>query len=194
MLTAVSGQELDEGSLTDDAARSWGRALARFHEVGTRLGPPPPVPAWLDLVAAASESVGGSRHIVESLQALPSRAGQVGLVHGDPELDNVIWDAGEPTFVDLDGIARSWFAADISFALREIAVHDPFIEGYREHRPLTDEELAWLPLFRRGHDLVTLAGLERNAERDGEHWPPWAKELNARMRDIVARLRRSVQG
>jgi Ser/Thr protein kinase RdoA (MazF antagonist) len=187
----VSGQQLDEDSLADEAARSWGRALARFHEVGTQLDPPAAAPAWLELVAAASESVGG-RHIVESLQGLPSPAGQVGLVHGDPELDNVIWDAGEPTFVDLDGMSRSWFAADICFALRDIAVHEPFIVGYREHRPLTDEELAWLPLFRRGHDLVTLAALERIAEPDDEDWPPWAKQLNARLRGIVERLHRSV--
>ena len=141
----------------------------------------------------SQESVGGgARRIVESLQDLPSRAGQVGLVHGDPELDNVVWDAGEPTFVDLDGMSRSWFAADICFALRDVAVHEPFLEGYREFRSLTDEELAWLPLFRRGHDLVTLAALERIAEPDDEDWPPWAKQLNARLREIVERLRRSV--
>jgi Ser/Thr protein kinase RdoA (MazF antagonist) len=191
MVAEVSGQQLDEDSLTDEAARSWGRALARFHEVGTQLDPPAAAPAWLDLVAAASESAGG-RGIVESLQRLPVYDGQVGLVHGDPELDNVIWDAGEATFVDVDGLSRSWFGADICFALRNIAVHEPFIEGYRELRPLTDEELAWVPLFRRGHDLITLAALERIAEPDEDDWPLWAKELNARLREIVERLRRSV--
>jgi Ser/Thr protein kinase RdoA (MazF antagonist) len=191
MVAEVSGQQLDEDSLTDEAARSWGRALARFHEVGTQLDPPAAAPAWLDLVAAASESAGG-RGIVESLQRLPVYDGQVGLVHGDPELDNVIWDAGEATFVDVDGLSRSWFGADICFALRNIAVPEPFIEGYPELRPLTDEELAWVPLFRRGHDLITLAALERIAEPDEDDWPLWAKELNARLREIVERLRRSV--
>jgi hypothetical protein len=49
-----------------------------------------------------------------------------------------------------------------------------------------------LPLFRRGHDLVTLAAPERIAEPDDGDWPPWAKQLNARLRGIVERLRRSV--
>jgi Ser/Thr protein kinase RdoA (MazF antagonist) len=191
MAVEVGGDQIVESWLTDGAARSWGRALAELHEIGAQLDPQPAVPGWLDVVAAASESVGGE-HIVEGLKRLPLRAGQVGLVHGDPELDNVIWKDGEPTFVDLDDMSRSWFAADICFALRDIAVHEPFVEGYRERRPLTDEELAWLPLFRQGHDLVTLAALARIAEPDDEQWPPWAKELNERLRDIAARLRQSV--
>ena len=114
----------------------------------------------------------------------------MGVVHGDPEVDNVIWDeSGDPTFVDVDDVARSWFAADICFALRDFEgsplVHE-FVAGYREARPLSDEELAWFPFFRRAHALVTLAGLEPVvAEPIADDWPDWATALRTRLHEVA---------
>jgi Ser/Thr protein kinase RdoA (MazF antagonist) len=193
MSVAVAGRQVGEESLTPELARAWGGALARFHDAAATLEPPPSIPSWLSVVAEAAQTVGDDQ-IVDQLRALPFSDEVAGLVHGDPELDNVIWnETGEPVFVDLDDLSRSWFAADTCFALRDFEgspLADDFVGGYRDHRPLTDEELSWLPLFRRAHALVTLAGLEHIlAEPAAEDWPDWAAQLRTRLEDVAARLR-----
>jgi Ser/Thr protein kinase RdoA (MazF antagonist) len=196
MFTAVAGRQVEEESLTTELARAWGRALARFHDAASRLDPSPAIPSWLDVVAEASGAL-SRPEIHAELHGLSSSDELVGVVHGDPELDNVIWDAnGDPIFVDVDDVSRSWFAADVCFALRDFEgspLVQEFVAGYREARLLSDEELSWLPLFRRAHALVTLAGLERVlGEPVAEDWPDWAKALNTRLHEVAARLRRVV--
>jgi Ser/Thr protein kinase RdoA (MazF antagonist) len=196
MFIAVGGRQVDEESLTPELARTWGRALAGLHDVASRLDPTPAIPSWLDTVTEAAGSL-SRPEIVGELRRLPTSDALVGVVHGDPELDNVIWGAnGEPVFVDVDDVSRSWFAADVCFALRDFEgspLTDEFVAGYREARPLTDEELSWLPLFRRAHGLVTLAGLERIlAEPVADDWPDWANALHMRLRDVAARLQKVV--
>jgi Ser/Thr protein kinase RdoA (MazF antagonist) len=193
MFGSVPGRQVDEESLTPELARAWGQALARFHETASQLDPPPAIPLWLDAVAEAASSL-SRPEILHELRRLPTSDALAGVVHGDPELDNVIWNAnGEPIFVDVDDVSRSWFAADVCFALRDFEgspLAADFVAGYREARPLTDEELTWLPQFRRAHALVTLAGLERVlAEPVADDWPDWAKSLHARLHEVAARLR-----
>lgn len=188
MLAAVPGRQVGTESLTPDLARAWGTGLARFHDAASRVA----APAWLGVVADAARSLGG-HPLLDELRGLPSSDEVVGVVHGDPELDNVIWNEGDPIFVDLDDVSRSWFAADVAFALRDfadspLAVH--FVAGYREARSLTDDELAWLPLFRRAHALVTLARLQPVlAEPVADDWPDWAKALHDRVGHVAAELR-----
>ena len=193
---AVPGRQVGEDSLTPDLARAWGTGLARFHDDASGLGPSLPVPPWLGVVADAARSLDGHALLAE-LEGLPSSNELVGVVHGDPELDNVIWsEAGDPTFVDLDDVSRSWFAADVAFALRDFVdspLVEHFVAGYREARPLTDDELAWLPLFRRAHALVTLARLQPVlAEPVAHGWPDWAKALHTRVGKVAAELRESL--
>jgi Ser/Thr protein kinase RdoA (MazF antagonist) len=193
MFVAVRGRQVDEESLTPELARAWGGGLARFHDAASQIDPPPDLPSWLDAVVEAAGSL-LRPEIPDELRRLPTSDALGGVVHGDPELDNVIWDAnGEPTFVDVDDASRSWFAADVCFALRDFEgspFADDFVAGYRKSRPLSDEELSWLPLFRRAHALVTLAGLEPVlAEAVAEDWPDWAKALHARLHEVAARLR-----
>jgi Ser/Thr protein kinase RdoA (MazF antagonist) len=196
MFVAVGGRQVDEESLTTELARTWGRALAALHDAASGLDPTPAVPSWLDAVTEAADSL-SRPEIVSELRRLPTSEALVGVVHGDPELDNVIWDAnGDPVFVDVDDVSRSWFAADVCFALRDFEgspLTDEFVAGYRESRPLTDDELSWLPLFRRAHALVTLAGLERIlVEPVADDWPDWANALHMRLRDVAARLQKVV--
>jgi Ser/Thr protein kinase RdoA (MazF antagonist) len=193
MFVAVAGRQVDEDSLTPQLARAWGRALARLHGETSLIDPLPDIPSWLDTVAEAADVLSRPQ-IPDELRRLPASEALVGVVHGDPELDNVIWDEnGDPIFVDVDDVSRSWFAADVCFALRDFEgspLVDEFIAGYRESRPLSDEELSWLPLFRRGHALVTLAGLQPVLAEDvAEDWPNWAKALHIRLHEVEARLR-----
>jgi Ser/Thr protein kinase RdoA (MazF antagonist) len=65
-----------------------------------------------------------------------------------------------------------------------------FLAGYRECRPLTDEELEAFPLFARAHALITLARLTRGREeRVSEEWPEWARLLRVRLDAVADDLR-----
>ena len=119
MFVAVGGRQVDEESLTTELARTWGRALAGLHDVASRLDPTPAIPSWLDAVTEAAGSLPVPRSSA-SCAGCPTSDAARRVVHGDPELDNVIWDAnGDPVFVDVDDVSRSWFAADVCFALRD---------------------------------------------------------------------------
>jgi Ser/Thr protein kinase RdoA (MazF antagonist) len=208
MFLEVAGELLDDTSLTAEAARSWGWALARFHDTASQLDPRPAVPEWIELVAEAAgalavpENRAAAAEIADELLRLPAHDWHVGLVHGDPELDNLVWDAdGRPTFVDVDDMSWSWFAADISFALRDFLTPETiptegsqpvgsFLAGYRECRPISVEELNWLPLFRRAHAVVTLARLEHIlVEPCDAEWPDWATGLHGRITSVAEQLR-----
>ena len=208
LFRAVSGNTVDAEELTPAAARSWGRGLALLHELSTRLADRPDLPRWLEILNKAGELMRehelrvAASTVIGALARLPNSAGLFGVVHGDPELDNVIWVRdGTPVFVDLDDAAWSWFAADVCFALRDFATPaaapdlaaEPvasFLAGYREQRTLTDAELEALPLFARAHALITLAQLERpRAEPVDPSWPEWAKMLRMKLEAVAAGLR-----
>ena len=185
---AVQGWQVGGDGVTSARSRAWGQGLARLHQAAEQLDAPLAVPSWIDVVEGASGA------IATQLRGLPTGTGVAGIVHGDPELDNVLWrDEDEPVFVDLDDASHSWFAADVCFALRDFAQpgrapdseREPvssFLAGYRDVRPLADEELSWLPLFARAHAAVTLVGLEQTvAEPAAEDWPPWAYALRQRV-------------
>ena len=117
------------------------------------------------------------------------------MLHGDPEADNVVWSAAADAsvFVDLDDAAPGWFAADVAFALRawsppaaapvlDHPIVAAFITGYRDIRPLTDEELSWLPVFARWQAETQLSRLAPVlAESPDASWPQWAHDLNQKV-------------
>jgi Ser/Thr protein kinase RdoA (MazF antagonist) len=74
-------------------------------------------------------------------------------------------------------------------------VPSAFLAGYRSVRPLTDEELGWLPLLSRvaaWEDWHALQAHVREPLDPG--WPEWALALDARLRSRVDRLASSLQG
>jgi Ser/Thr protein kinase RdoA (MazF antagonist) len=97
-------------------------------------------------------------------------------------------------FVDLDDVRTGWRAADVGFALRSWAVTAAapdlaaeilaaFLAGYRRRRPITGQELTWLPRFARPAALETLRELAPVLAHPAEpSWPVWATELDERIR------------
>jgi Ser/Thr protein kinase RdoA (MazF antagonist) len=114
--------------------------------------------------------------IDQDLSRLPVSRDNFGLIHFDFELDNLLWQEDRPGIIDFDSCTCSWFAADIAFALRDLFADradrvDPgdqrfltFLDGYRQARELSPEEIDWIPLFLQMHNLVTFAGLYRSME------------------------------
>jgi Ser/Thr protein kinase RdoA (MazF antagonist) len=182
--------EVRESDVTQNDVRAWGAGLATLHEAptdGTLL------PSW----PARARAVGADA----ALRDLPRDPPVFGAVHGDPELDNVVWSPERgPVFVDLDDAARGWRVADVAFALRDFApvgaapdLTDErvatFVAGYREVRPLTDLELSWLPALSRAHAAIELARLQPVlAEPVGPAWPDWASALADRVASRAAQL------
>ena len=141
-----------------------------------------------DLVALTSAAC------ADELAGLPVTPAVYGILHGDPEPDNVVWSEGGPVLIDLDDVRRGWFAADIAFALRAwgppagapdlvAPVPAAFLAGYREVRAVSDEELSWLPALARAAAAETLRELAPLlAPRADPGWPTWAHELDRKVR------------
>jgi Ser/Thr protein kinase RdoA (MazF antagonist) len=189
-LEVVEGDVLDSDEADEDTAWRWGRLLADFHLRGGTVGEAVP--------REASDTDAG-------LRALPRTPDVCGVLHGDPELDNVVWDGERGILVDLDDVHLGWFVSDVAFALRDWAppaaapdlsapVPAAFLAGYRDRRPMTDEELSWLPLMARASAARTLVDLAPVlAESAAEEWPDWAHALDSRVRAHAADLRRALQ-
>jgi Ser/Thr protein kinase RdoA (MazF antagonist) len=207
LLTAAPGHQIDLDELTTPRARDWGRALARLHQDGRDLGPRlpesfaqlAPVP---DVFSDDPALTGAVADLVDRLRLVPRDSARYGVVHGDFELDNMAWDGDVATAYDFDEAARSWFAADIAFAVRDLtdgtgaptgahAHHfDAFIAGYRGLRPLDAEDLENLTLFAGLHaaaSLLALAGVLDRGDRPDD--PGWQISLRSKLEDYVLRQR-----
>ena len=190
-LETVEGDPCESDDVDGDRAQRWGWTLADLHDRGgAALGA-------LDLRQADPDG----------RLDLPRTPGAFGLLHGDPEADNLVWtDDGTATFVDPDDVHVGWFVSDIAFALRDWSppaggpdLADPvpqaFVEGYRARRPLSDEELGWMPQLARAAAARTLEGLGPVlAEPVDPDWPDWAHEVRARVADRAEALRRALTG
>jgi Ser/Thr protein kinase RdoA (MazF antagonist) len=188
-------RELDE--LPREGFVRWGQALGALHRAAEgwpgrdRPDPILAVPDGEDTARRAMDAV------IARLAELPEDEGSFGMIHGDFELDNVLWPAGSERvtgIVDLDGCARHWYAADVAFALRDlfgdrvsgIDLHDArlrlFLDGYRAARPLPDAEAQLLPLFLRLHQLTTFTALLHTVDvPDDGTLPPWLDNLRSKL-------------
>ena len=183
------GGTLESDDLTPQRAADWGRALSRFHTAHPQLendehcAPP----LLRDLRAASQNGLvpasirGHALRLIEALSQLRDDAGVVGMIHGDPELDNLCWlddSQNSPVWIDLDRYASGWFAADMCFALRDLApageAPDPehplvaaFLRGYGDHRPVSTDEIEWWPHFASAHAVLTVVSVsEASGEAD----------------------------
>jgi Ser/Thr protein kinase RdoA (MazF antagonist) len=206
-VTAVAiaeGDVRDEEATDRSTATDWGIALAELHLHGAAVDLTE-VPDMVELCAPQDANRMETKQtdnrlrvvadeVAADLATLPRDPAVYGLLHGDPELDNVVFMANGPVLVDLDDVRSGWHAADVGFALRSWAptaappdltaeIPEAFIAGYRSRRPITDQELTWLPLFARAAALETLWDLQPVLAQPVEpSWPDWATKLDARIR------------
>jgi Ser/Thr protein kinase RdoA (MazF antagonist) len=107
-----------------------------------------------------------------------------GLIHADLIRENILIKAGEVSFIDFDDCGYGFRMFDIATALLKnhnepdfAALSDALVAGYREHRHLPDEALAFLPLFLTLRSLTYIGWLAERPE----------------MPDMAARLERYVE-
>jgi Ser/Thr protein kinase RdoA (MazF antagonist) len=210
-LEAVEGEALDDEAIEQVTAHAWGATVARAHRAGVavdRSG----LPTTESFVAGVADDAPAAlalaaTDVLAGLGRLPRAPAVHGLLHGDPEPDNVVEGAGGQLLVDPDDVRVGWFASDVGFALRAWATAgDPcaapdlaapvpaaFLAGYRSVRPLTDEELGWLPLLARAAAWEDWYALQVHfREHADPRWPGWALALDSRIRSRVELLAASL--
>jgi Ser/Thr protein kinase RdoA (MazF antagonist) len=199
LIAEAPGRQIDVADLTAQRARAWGATLATLHchEPVERL------PESLDDLRRAEQVLADDRPIADAiarlqgdLDRLPRHSDCFGVVHGDFELDNLAWSDETPTAFDFDETGRSWFVADIAYALRDLQqgttarLDSPdavaFLTGYRTVRDLPDSDLTWLPLFTAAHAAMWLMRLPGVLDTDPSPAdPPWLPELRGKLLKIL---------
>jgi Ser/Thr protein kinase RdoA (MazF antagonist) len=198
VVEAAPGEQAELDELTEPRARSWGQALARLHcdAAGLTAGLGGSFGELTDVAGLFADDtplLEATRTLSGWTGGLPRDDARWGVVHGDFELDNMAWAAGQPVAYDFDEAAVSWFAADVAFAVRDLAdasghiaaehqaSFDAFVAGYRGLRPLSDQDVASLPLFAGLHAAVTLVRIASALGEPDRDEPGWLAQLRAKL-------------
>lgn len=194
-----------------NAARmhAWGRALARVHRASERFAHQPARPTWQDeiraLVHALPPDEAEARHVLTAglawLNALPTQHHGYGLIHGDFELDNLVWDGEQPQALDFDSAVYTLYVVDIAVALQDVwqeggAGRDQaiaaFLEGYATERPVPDGTAEALPrvlnLIRATKFARMLRAYASVSGEDGDA-PAWFATMRDRHQRWLAATR-----
>ena len=130
-------------------------------------------PSWQDEIRSAWNTLPSDesevRRVLEAglawMDTLPIQ--DYGLIHGDFEMDNLVWDGAQFQVLDFDGAVYCWYAADIAIALQDVDGADGekligwFLEGYSEAVPVPDSIHESIPRFLNLMLAFKVAGLLR---------------------------------
>jgi Ser/Thr protein kinase RdoA (MazF antagonist) len=205
VLEYMNGDELELDDMSPTMMEAWGASLGRVHVVSEGW-PTAGRPMWKKTLADVRASLKPDDVIAlqaltvieASLETLPADTTCYGLIHGDFELDNLMWNDGVPSIIDFDDCAGNWYVMDIACALRDlwddrishIDLAAPpllsFVRGYRSVHSLADEDLARIPLFLGLHTLDTyaeLCGIVSEAPSPSE--PDWVVRIREKLRGKI---------
>ena len=166
-----SGTHLAPHEVTTESASELGAALAQLHVVGRDLPP-----AWrrgsiydhdhlvarfrrfedaIDpQLARAIEVIGDELAVAARAHAIRARA-TTGIIHGDLFRDNVLWQDGRlVAILDFEQASGGSLAYDLGVCINDWCWVDgprfdlvtALLQGYQTRRPLTDGDLAALPI------------------------------------------------
>lgn len=188
-----------DGDLEADDFYVWGASLGRLHaalkqQVSSREVRRPSWEDQLQHVEAQLQHDSFLRQelaaIRQSWETLPVEADAFGLIHGDFQLDNILW-GDELHIIDFDDCAYHWYVADVAFALADQLPDEmnptrpplrQFLEGYRTETSLTDAVLSQIETFRRAGDLIRYAKIRRALDLPpATQHPRWARELSDKL-------------
>lgn len=104
------------------------------------------------------------------LERLPSA---YSMIHADMHPGNVLIDGERLTVIDFDDAAWGWHVYDIAVALVSlqggpnlVRFERAYVEGYRSVRPLSDQALALVPMFRLVRGLAQIGWYHQRPELD----------------------------
>jgi Ser/Thr protein kinase RdoA (MazF antagonist) len=213
LFEGLSGAQFEIDDLDSGRFQLWGAALGRLHAMLERY--PRPVAldreSLRDRLRRARRSIPNdapalqaeSNELEAVLSALPVNRDTFGLIHGDFEPDNLVWQDRTAQMLDFDDCLQGWFAADIAFALRDRfdAGAEPddadiraFLSGYAIYASLPQDVLDPLPVFSRLARLLQYAKLARALDLEPEPGQPdWLLDVISRLRARMEVYRTSLE-
>lgn len=207
----LHGSQLELDQLDEAKYRAWGRALALVHCASQTFPAHPARPDWRNEMRAVLRTLPADETAlarilasgVEWLDTLAFPDRDYGLIHGDFELDNLIWNGEQVQALDFDDATYAWYAVDFAAALEDVVLASDmsraqreqrfmwFAEGYAVLRPLPDGVL------EATSRLLTLV-LARKAARvlrayattcDDDTCPAWLATMRTRHQQWLAAKR-----
>lgn len=188
----LPGKEPDEASGLAGWYRKLGAVNARLHAHARAWTPPPgfirktwnfestlgDIQLWGDWRAGLGLTPEGRQMLEETaatlrrqLAAYGETPDRFGLVHADMRLANLLIDGERLSVIDFDDCGFSWylydFAAAISFLEHEPyipALLDAWIAGYRSVAPLSDDDVAMIPIFIMLRRMLLTAWIASHSE------------------------------
>lgn len=193
----IAGVMFEYHEINEQQLKLWGAELGKLHSALQNQVQLHNRPNWQDLMGFIKEHIKNNEtqllneyhKIYEALSKLPVNENNYGLIHFDFETDNIIFNNNEISIIDFDDMCVLWFAADILYAVRSMFANEKiditnkdfnrFIESYKLHKEVSDEELTLLPLFMRFHRLYLIARLRRSLDiTDFSQHPKWIEKLS----------------
>lgn len=202
LFAGLAGTQRVVGDLTPEDFGRWGAAIGRVHAALATVPPEFNIkhPSWehcLNRIDSRSAELPSSVTLEAArlrplLLELPQTNETYGLLHGDLELDNLIWRDEDIAALDFDEYSAGWYMFDLAKALSEPleeghTLESPelsaFVDGYRQEHSLSDESLAMLPDFISLSDLNGYASLARAIDIAVDEAPvDWMQDLIVRLR------------
>jgi Ser/Thr protein kinase RdoA (MazF antagonist) len=208
----LQGDEFEAEELDAAQMRAWGATLARLHMASQTFPPQPARSPWQHELRAAREALPPNERAamqvldagIAWLDTLMVSPGEYGLLHGDFELDNLVWDGRQWQALDFDGAVYSWHAVDIAIALQDVWARtdagrteaiESFYAGYTAVRPLpaglreaTSRILALVTAAKMGQLHRAYANT-----RIDERSPEWLVTMYGRHKRWLAAKRESLR-
>ena len=123
--------------------------------------------------------------IYRDLSALPKSPGKYSVIHADFVAENILVDDQGVRLIDFDDAGFGWHVFELVTALLFLRGEDYFaaaeaalIDGYRKHRPFTDDDLELLPLFYLARSTTYVGWVHTKSETDtAKELTPFILEL-----------------
>ncbi len=210
--SSCSGAHFDSDDLDDAGFRRWGDALGRLH-AALKTYPNAGSASrrsWRDDLTFIERLIPPEEAAIRAefldlqavLHSLPAEPDQVGLIHFDFELDNLVWGDDSIAMIDFDDCATYWYAADIAFALRDLfdagrSLDDPsvraFLDGYSARTEIDTSMVDAIPTFSRLSRLFGYARVARSLDlTPSPEYPDWLNGLIATFQDHNRAYRESL--
>lgn len=198
---ALPGEIRDLDDLDLAGIERWGETVGHLHATMQRAPAELRRPAgWASALAWLARKPAGVPEAVvregmcqrEFLASQPRTPDRYGLLHTDLELDNLLWSGDEVAVLDFDEFGEGWFLLDIAKALTDVleagdGLDSPcvqaFVAGYRQHQPLSDEDIQLIPRFLEITKLRMYCVLAQALDMKSEEAPvDWLRDLIVRLR------------
>lgn len=209
----AKGESISFEQMSSHHFEEWGQSLASLHLLSeSYTSDAISRKSWVDALdfilsvlqnhPQEQEALKEHERLKAWLTALPSDAGNYGLIHYDFETDNVFYMKEESRFsaIDFDDSMYHWFMMDITSTLSDLIEQNDseskrniqhFISGYTSVKHLDNGSLEMMPRFQRFADLYTFARLLRCMENidDLPHLPEWVNPLKQKLLNGCDRIR-----